>query len=260
MAPIRVVNVVLAAGDGNRGVQTAAYNLPNDERVIREKGSKRVMLKNMQEAKFQKALLPISRVALSAADQTKVSFDAFFTHILMHELMHGLGPHQITVRGAATTVRRELKETYSAIEEAKADVSGLWALQFLVNRGRVDASMERTMYTTFLASAFRSIRFGLNEAHGRGVALQLNTMLDRGAFVVAPDGTFSVDAVKIKPAVEALTAEIMHLEAAGDYAKAKDWLDRMAVLRPEVKRVLDRLTGVPVDIEPRFVTADQLSK
>ena len=113
-----------AAGDGNRGVQTAAYNLPNDERVVREKGTKRVMLKNMQDAKFNMVLLPIAKVALPAAQQKDVSFDAFFTHILMHELMHGLGPHNITVGGRATTVRQELKETYSAIEEAKADVSG----------------------------------------------------------------------------------------------------------------------------------------
>ena len=128
LAPIKVVNVVLTAGDGNRGVQTAAFNLPNDERVIREKGSKRVMLKNVQDAKFRTVLLPIAKVALTPADRKNVSFDAFFTHILMHELMHGLGPHNITVGGRATTVRQELKETYSAIEEAKADVSGLWAL------------------------------------------------------------------------------------------------------------------------------------
>ena len=259
LAPIRVVNVVLAAGDGNRGVQTAAYNLPNDERVIKEKGSKRVMLKNMQEAKFQKALLPISRVALSAADQKHVAIDAFFTHILMHELMHGLGPHDITVGGKPSTVRRELKETYSAIEEAKADVSGLWALQYLVDKGVIEKSMEQTMYTTFLASAFRSIRFGINEAHGRGVAMQVNYMLDHGAFVVAADGTFSVNAAKVKGAVTALTADIMQLEAAGDYAKAKSMIETLAVLRPEVKHVLDKLVGVPVDIEPRFVTAETLA-
>jgi hypothetical protein len=111
MAPIRVVNVVFTAGDANRGVQTAAFNLPNDERVVKEKGSKRVMLKNVQEAKFKMVLLPISKVALPAAEQKYVSFDAFFTHILMHELMHGLGPHNISVGGRSTTVRQELKET-----------------------------------------------------------------------------------------------------------------------------------------------------
>jgi len=260
MAPIRVVNVVLAAGDGNHGVQTAAYNLPNDERVIREKGSKRVMLKNMQDAKFRQVLVPISKVVLAPADQVQVSFDAFFTHILMHELMHGLGPHDITVSGRTTTVRQEMKEVYSALEEAKADISGLFALQYLVDKGALDRSMERTMYTTFLASAFRSIRFGVNEAHGRGIAVQLNALLDAGAFRVAADGTFSVNAATIKPAVEALTRDLLLLQARGDYAGAKTMIGRLAVVRPEVQRALDRLAGVPVDIAPRFVTAAQFDR
>jgi hypothetical protein len=258
MAPIRVVNVVITAGDANSGVQTAAFNLPNDERVVKEKGTKRVMLKNVQDAKFNMVLLPIAQVALKPADQKHVSFDAFFTHILMHELMHGLGPHSITVGGAATTVRQQLKETYSAIEEAKADVSGLWALARLASQGHVDAAIAKTMYTTFLASAFRSIRFGINEAHGRGIAVQLNYFLDKGAFKVAPDGTFSVDDATIAEAVTSLTREIMTLQAEGSYEKAKALIDKLGVVRPEVQKVLDRLADVPVDIEPRFVTADRL--
>ena len=260
LAPIAVVNTVFSAGDANRGVQTAAFNLPNDERVIREKGSKRVMLKNNQQAKFDKVLVPISKVALSAADQGNVAFEAFFTHILMHELMHGLGPHDINVAGRATTVRQELKDTYSTIEEAKADISGLFALQFLVDKGQLDKSFEKTMYTTFLASAFRSLRFGVNEAHGRGQAIQLNYLLDRGAFTVNGDGTFSVDNAKIRESVIALTREIMTLQAEGSYAKAKQMLDTLGVLRPQAKAVLDKLTSVPVDIEPRFVTAIDLLK
>jgi hypothetical protein len=260
MAPIAVVNTVFSAGDGNRGVQTAAFNLPNDERVIREKGSKRVMLKNNQQAKFEKVLTPISKVALAAADQGNVAFEAFFTHILMHELMHGLGPHDISVAGKMTTVRQELKETYSAIEEAKADISGLFALQYLVDKGQLDKSLERTIYTTFLASAFRSLRFGINEAHGRGQAIQLNYLLDKGAFKVNADGTFSVDAAKMREAVTALTREIMTLQAEGSYAKAKQMIDTLGVLRPPTKAVLDKLTSVPVDIEPRFVTAIDLLK
>jgi hypothetical protein len=258
MAPIRVVNTVFSAGDANRGVQTAAFNLPNDERVIKEKGSKRVMLKNNQEAKFKVVLVPISKVALAPRDQGHVAFDAFFTHILMHELMHGLGPHNITSGGRATTVRQELKETYSAIEEAKADISGLFALQFLVDRGKLDKKFDQTMYTTFLASIFRSIRFGVNEAHGRGVAIQLNYFLDNGGVKVAPDGTFAVDPAKIKQNVIALTRDIMTLQAEGSQAKAKSLIDKMGVVRPEVQTVLDRLKNVPVDIEPRFVTAERL--
>jgi hypothetical protein len=258
MAPIRVVNVVLAAGDGNRGVQTAAYNLPNDERVVREKGAKRVMLRNLQEAKFNLVLRPIAARVLTAAQQKNVTFDAFFTHTVMHELMHGLGPHQIIVGGRATTVRAQLKDTYSAIEEAKADISGLFALQRLIDKGVLPKAMEESMYDTFLASAFRAIRFGVAEAHGRGIALQLNYLTDFGAFTIGPDGAFAINPAKIKDGVATLTGAIMTLQAAGDYAKAKDMLTRLAVVRPEVKKVLDKLTGIPVDIEPRFTTAAEL--
>jgi hypothetical protein len=252
LAPIVVVNEVFAAGDGNRGVQTAAFNLPNDERVVREKGTKRVMLKNVQDAKFAGTLLPISKVVLGASDQQDVAFDAFFTHILMHELMHGLGPHTISVGGRATTVRQELKETYSALEEAKADISGLFAIQHLVDKGVLPKAFERTLYTTFLVSAFRSIRFGVNEAHGRGIAIQLNYLLDKGAFRVRPDGTFAVDRAGIKEGVAALTREIMTLQAEGSYDKAKALGDTLGVVRPAVQKALDKLSGVPVDIEPRF--------
>jgi hypothetical protein len=176
----------------------------------------------------------------------------------MHEVVHGLGPHNITLKGRDTTVRKELKDTYSAIEEAKADVSGLWALQYLVDTGKLPKELQETMYTTFLASAFRTIRFGLNEAHGRGMAIQLNVLLDAGAFKVATDGTFSVDHTKIRDAIVALTREIMTVQAEGSYTKAKTMIDRFGTVRPEVKRVLDRLTEVPVDIEPRFTTAEQL--
>ena len=146
-------------------------------------------------------------------------------------------------------MRQELKDTYSAIEEAKADVSGLFALQYLVDKGTLDKSIERAMYRTFLASAFRSIRFGLAEAHGRGIAIQLNKLLDAGAFVVQQDGTFTVNDEKIKAGVTELTGEIMTIEAEGNYAKARELLQRFAVLRPEIEEALGRLKDLPVDIE-----------
>ena len=255
-SPIRVVNEVFSSGEGNSGVQTAAFNLPNDERVVKEKGSKRVMLKNVQEAKFKKTLVPISQVVLSAADQKALAFESFFTHILTHELMHGLGPHNITVNGEQTTVRKQLKELSSAIEEAKADITGLWALQYLMDKGVIDKSMERSMYTTYLASAFRSVRFGITEAHGKGMALQFNYLTDEGAIKFDESkGTFSVDHTKIKDAVRKLSSEIMTLQAEGSYDKAKALLDKYAVMRAPMKNALDRLQDVPVDIEPIFPLA-----
>lgn len=253
-APIRVVNEVFSSGEGNSGVQAAAFNLPNDERVIKEKGSKRVMLKNVQEAKFKQTLVPISKVVLDATGQPHVSFDAFFTHILAHELMHGLGPHNIQVDGKETTVRLQLKELYSALEEAKADVTGLFALQYLINKGAVDKQLERYLYTTYLASAFRSVRFGVTEAHGKGVALQFNYLLDEGAIKYDEQaGTFSINSSRIKDAVRKLTHDIMTIQAEGSYDKARGMLDKYGVVRPPMQKALERLGDVPVDIEPKFL-------
>ena len=202
-SPIRVVNEVFAAGDGNHGIATAAYNLPNDDRVVQQKGSKRILLRNIQKAKFEKTLVPISKILLSAEDRRYVDFDSFFTWILAHELTHGLGPHEIQVAGRPTNPRLELKDLYSAIEEAKADVTGLFALQHLMDAKAIPggAEAERKMYTTVLASAFRTLHFGLQDAHARGQAMQVNYIMDKGGYVERPDGTFAVDFGKIKQAV-----------------------------------------------------------
>jgi hypothetical protein len=260
LAPMRVVNVVFAAGDGNHDVQTAAFNLPNDERIVAEMGSKRMMLKNFQQAKFDHTLVPISKVALASPDQQHVDFEAFFTHILMHEVMHGLGPTNTGRQGSGGGVRPALKELYSTVEEAKADITGLWALQQLMNKGVIDPAGERRMYTTFLASAFRTLRFGTGDAHARGMALQVNSMLDAGAYRVNADGTFSVDLRRARKAAEKLSRDLLTLQATGNYEGGKRLLERMVVMRPEVQTVLDRLAGVPVDIRPRFVTADALER
>ena len=257
LAPIVVVNEIYCSGDADHGVQTAAFNLPNDERVVHEKGTKRVMLKNVQDAKFAKTLVPISKVVLSSA-QKDLSFDAFFTHILVHELMHGLGPHNITVAGRATTVRQEMKEAGSALEEAKADIASLFAIQHMIDKGVLPRTLERPLYTTYMTSAFRTIRFGINEAHGKGQAMQLNYLLDAGAFVVNKDGTFAVDPAKIKDGVSSLTREFMTIQAEGNYEKAKEMQTRLGVIRPEAQRALDKMTDIPIDIEPRFTTAEEL--
>lgn len=267
-APIRVVDEILGAGDGAHGVQTAAYNLPNDDRVVQQKGSKRVLMKNIHEAKFRNALLPIARRTLSKAAMLDVSFESFFTHTMAHELMHGLGPHQIKVQGRDTTPREQLKELFSAIEEAKADVTGLFALQYMMNHAREmglakalpsDDAAQRQLYTTYLASMFRSLRFGLNEAHGKGMAVQLNFFMDKGAVVEHEDGTFSVNMEKIRQAVRDLDHDLLTLEAEGDYASTKKMLDEMGVVRPALQKTLDGLQGIPTDIEPIFVTADELA-
>ena len=258
LAPIRVVNQVYASGDGDHGVKTAAYNLPNDERVVAEKGAKRVMLKNVQEAKFARTLVPIAKVVLAAEAQRDLDFESFFTHIVAHEMSHGLGPQRITVAGRATTPRQELKELYSAIEEAKADVLGLFMLDILAQKGYMKVD-ENHLYTTYVASSFRSVRFGVHEAHGKGMALQFNYLRDKGAITTTAGGKWSADIPKTRAAVRTLAHDLLTIEATGDYAGAKKLLDTLGVIRPELQASLDLLRDVPVDIRSVFVTADELA-
>jgi hypothetical protein len=204
-------------------------------------GSKRVMLKNVQEAKFSKTLEPIAARMLAPADRGDLSFNAFFTHILAHEMTHGIGPQN--------NVRQSLKELHSAIEEAKADATGLFMMQYLFDHKLLPAA-EKPLYTTFLASSFRTLRFGVHEAHGKGMALQFNYLMDKGAFVARPDGTFAVDFVKIQPAVRDLVHDLLTIEATGDYAGAKKMLDELVVLRPVLQQALAKLTDIPTDIAP----------
>jgi hypothetical protein len=264
-APMVVVNEVFGGGDGNMGIATVAYNLPNDERIISRRGSKRVMLKNIQRAKFEMTLIPIAGIVLAPADRAWVDFDSFFTHTIMHEVTHGLGPHVLTLEGRETTPRQTLKETYSTMEEAKADITGLFALQFLMDQGLLKDSLgqgadaERRLYTTYLASAFRTLHFGLTDAHARGMAIQFNFLLDHGGFVAHRDGTFSVDLTKIKQAVRDLDTEFLTIEATGDYARARKLMADLMVIRPSVQAALEKASrSVPNDIRPRFVTAEDL--
>jgi hypothetical protein len=265
IAPMVVVNEVFGAGDGNMGVQTAAYNLPNDERVISQRGSKRIMLKNVQQAKFTKTLVPISKQVLRPADQKDLDFDSFFTHILAHEITHGLGPHALDLNGRKSTPRQELKDAYGTIEEAKADITGLFALQYLMDKGLLKTSLgqgeaaERKLYNTFLASTFRTLHFGLTDSHARGMAIQFNFITDKGGFVPNGDGTWHVDFKKIKQAVADLDREFLTIEATGDYGRAQKLLKELVVIRPEVQKSLDKLDAVPNDIKPIFVTANSVS-
>ena len=264
LAPMVVVNQVYGAGDGNMGVQTAAYNLPNDERIISQRGSKRVMLKNIQEAKFASTLTPIAKLVLRPEAQADLDFESFFTHILAHEITHGLGPHVTRIDGKESTPRQDLKEAYSTIEEAKADMAGLWALAYMMDKGQLQDTLgqgeaaERKLNNTFLASAFRTLHFGLTDSHARGMAIQLNYLLDKGGFVSHGDGTFSTDFRKIKQAVIELNREFLTIEATGDYPRAKAMMEKYVVIRPDVQKALDKMKAVPNDIRPTFSTAATL--
>jgi Peptidase family M49 len=267
-APTVIVDQIFSSGDGAHGIATAAYNLPNDERVVNQKGSKRIMLRNIQEAKFRNVLLPIARRMLTRDAMVDVNFESFFTHIVAHELMHGLGPHQIKVDGRDTTPRQELKELYSAIEEAKADITGLFALQYMMEHAKSlnltkvlpsDDAAQRQLYTTYLASMFRSLRFGLNDAHGKGMAIQFNFLIDHRAIIQNSDGTYQLDGAKFTQGVRDLDHDLLTIEAQGDYGAAKKLQNELGVIRPSLQKSFDRLKDIPTDIEPVPVTADELA-
>ncbi|KAL2489821.1 Nudix hydrolase 3 [Forsythia ovata] len=259
-APIRVIQLVYNAGDV-KGPQTVAFNLPNDERIVKYRGTSMVMLKNVSEAKFKLILQPIADVCIAKEQREFVDFDSFFTHTICHECCHGIGPHTITLpNGQKSTVRLELQELHSALEEAKADIVGLWALKFFISEDLLSKTLVKSMYVSFLAGCFRSVRFGLEEAHGKGQALQFNYLFDKGAFVLHPDETFSVDFDKVEGVVENLCREILTVQARGDKPAAKTLLSKYCSMTQPLKCALEKLERiqVPVDIAPDFPIADHI--
>ena len=254
-SPIRVVDLVYSGGDTRAGVQTIAFNLPNDERVREAKGSKKVLLRNVMTAKFDTILQPIAAALVVAEQQPFVTAESFFLHTLWHEMSHGLGPGKLVLDGRETEVRLELKETYSTIEEAKADVMGMWTILKLQQTGRVDFSPEITVQqpTTFLAGMFRSVRFGISSAHGQANAIQFNYLLEQGAIAQeAATGRFRVHFERFLPALELLLNELLVMQAEGDQARARALIDRYAHLPPTLVAALSGLDEVPVDIQPVF--------
>ncbi|NOX17642.1 MAG: peptidase [Chlorobi bacterium] len=252
-SPIVVVQEVYAAGDAKAGVQTLAFNLPNDERVRKAKGSKKVMLKNIHEAKFEKLLKPIAEIVLDSSQLKYVTFDGFFNHTLMHEISHGVGPGFITVDGRKTEVKKELKETYSTMEECKADILGMFNNAFMITKGVYPASFDKETYATFLAGIFRSIRFGINEAHGGGNAIIYNYLLAKGAYEYnEKTEKVKVNFEKIYPALTDLAHDVLMLQAEGNYEGAKKFIAKYAVLSPSMKTLIGNLSGLPIDIKPVF--------
>lgn len=252
-SPIMVVQEVFSAGDTKAGVQTLAFNLPNDERVREAKGSKKVMLKNMHEAKFEKQLQPIAELILDTVQVREVNFESFFNHTLMHEMSHGIGPGKIVIDGRETEVKDELKETYSKIEECKADVLGMYNNIFMIEKGVYPESVRESVWVTFLAGIFRSVRFGINEAHGAGNAIIYNYLLEKGAYAFnAETGRVRVNFELIPDAVRDLASKILTIQAEGDYEAAVQLIATYAVNSPSMKMMVDKLKNVPVDIRPVF--------
>jgi hypothetical protein len=257
-SPIKVVQEAFTAGDARRGVQTSAFNLPNDERVREAKGSKKVLLKNVMEAKFRLSGQPIALRVLDPDEKGQLSFDAYFNQVLFHELSHGLGPGVIKgPDGRKVEARLLLKNLYSTIEECKADVLGVWNILYAMDRQWLTGFDEAALFTTDAALLFRSMRFGLDEAHGGGTAVQWNWYREQNAIEPASGGRFRVRPEKFREAVRSLAAELLEIEATGDFARAGQLLDRYGKSTPEIQATIARLKDIPVDIAPVFAAAGE---
>ncbi|PWS32496.1 dipeptidyl-peptidase 3 family protein [Pedobacter paludis] len=244
---LNAYDVVYYAGDCNAGSKTIAVNLPNDEKIQQEKGTRRSQLKNAMKAKFDKILLPISKELIDAEQQKYITFDAFFANVMFHEVAHGLGIKK-TITGKGF-VREALKEQYSWLEEGKADILGLYMVTGLLKKGELQGDIK-DYYTTFMAGILRSVRFGVSEAHGKANMQCFNYFKEKGAFERTAKGTYKVNFDKFAVAMNDLSSFIITLQGNGDKAAVEKAQKTMAIIPAELKTDLDRLTkkSIPVDV------------
>jgi hypothetical protein len=247
-ADLNAYDVVFYAGDCNMAGKTIAINLPNDEKVHLEKGSRKLQLKNSMKAKFDNILVPISTELIAPEQRKHITFDAFFSNTMFHEVAHGMGIKN-TIDGTST-VRKALREQYSPLEEAKADILGLFLVTKLHEMGEFRDTELMDNYVTFMAGFFRSVRFGAASAHGKANMMTFNYFLEEGAFSRSEDGTYAIDMEKMMEASRKLTGKILMAQGNGDYEMVKEWISSEGVVKPQLQADLDRITekGIPVDI------------
>ena len=252
-----VYDAIYYAGDCNAGSKTIAINLPNDERVHLEKGSRKLQLKNSMKYKFDKVLVPISETLIAEDQRQYIKFDAFFENTMFHEVAHGLGIKN-TINGNGV-VRKALKEQYSALEEGKADIIGLFLVTQLAEMGELGEKDLMDNYVTFMTSIFRSVRFGVASSHGKANMIRFYYFQEKGAFTKdETTGTYRIDFDKMQAAMNDLAAEILIIQGNGDYEKAKEMVENMGFIREELQKDLDRISdaGIPRDI--RFIQGPEV--
>lgn len=253
-SPIAVADQIQGGGDNVPGVQTIAFNLPNDERVREAKGAKKVLLNNVMGAKFERILKPMAAHILVPKQAALLDQKYFGYETLFHEMSHSLGPGSIVVNGKATTVAAQLQELYSGIEEGKADVMGAYNILFLMKKGELPSSEKNNLLATYAAGLFRSMRFGIHEAHGIGAAYQYSYYLAHGALKRQQDGLYRIDFGKLEQAITDLVHDVVVVQGDGNYAEAKAFLAKYGHIDDGVRAVNASLGDVPVDIQPLYPT------
>ncbi|GGZ04830.1 MULTISPECIES: dipeptidyl-peptidase 3 family protein [Shewanella] len=251
-SPIAVADQIQGGGDNVPGVQTIAFNLPNDEKVREAKGAKKVLLNNVMAAKFERIMKPMAAHILVPEQAQLLDQKYFGYETLFHEMSHSLGPGSIVKNGKATTVAAELQELYSGIEEGKADVMGAYNILFLMQKGELPVAEKNNLLATYAAGLFRSMRFGVHEAHGIGAAFQYSYYVDKGALTRQADGLYKIDFAKLEQAITSLVHDVVVVQGDGDYNAAKAFLAKYGHIDDGVRAVNASLGDVPVDIQPIY--------
>lgn len=249
--PMEVMDTPYRSGDLRHGYQAVADNLPNDPRIHAEKGTKKLFFKNFMDARVNYVVLPIGRMLMRQDQARLASMDGYLSVVVMHEISHGLGPAYARVNGKQADIRESIGPLYSGLEEAKADIVGLYGLGLLMQRGVVPASRARDFYASHVAGIFRTVRFGVVEAHARAEMMQFNYFMEQGALTRdASSKRYAIDMAKMPAAIASLAKELLEIEATGDRARAESWFRKYGTMPDALRSDLARAGKVPVDIDP----------
>jgi len=238
-------------GDLRHGYQAVADNLPNDPRIHEEKGTKKIFFKNYMDARVNYVVLPIGKLMLREDQAARASMDGYLAAVLMHEISHGLGPAYARTSAGKADIRASLGPVYAGVEEAKADVVGLYGLQWLMEKGVIPKESAAEIYSSYVAGIFRTVRFGVAEAHGRAEMMEFNYLAEQGAITrEAKTGRYVIDYDKMPGAIATLAKELLEIEATGDRNRAEQWFKKYESMPAELKSMLANAKDVPVDVDP----------
>lgn len=248
--PMEVMDAPFRAGDLRHGYQAAADNLPNDPRIHEKVGSKKIFFKNFMDARVDYVILPVAKRLMRADQAAKATAEGYLAAVMMHEISHGLGPAFARKDGKQTDIRAAIGPTFSGLEEAKADITGMFGLKWLVDHGALPKERLEEYYASYVGGIFRTVRFGTAEAHGRAEMMEFNFLSERGAIVREGSGRYAVDFAKMPDAIAALAKELLTIEATGDRARAEAWFNKYDKMPAELRAALDGVKDVPVDVDP----------
>jgi len=248
--PMEVMDAPFRAGDLRHGYQAAADNLPNDPRIHEKVGSKKIFFKNFTDARVDYVILPVAKLIMRPDQAAQASGEGYLAAVMMHEISHGLGPAFARKGGQHVYIREAIGPTYSGLEEAKADVTGMFGLKWLVDRGALPKERLEEYYASYVAGIFRTVRFGTAEAHGRAEMMEFNYLAEKGAITRAASGRYVIDYAKMPDTLAALAKELLEIEATGDRARAEAWFNKYDKMPADLRSALDAANNVPVDIDP----------